>query len=135
MVGEHQRGDAELPCVVGEQRDVAQRVVFALASGSDVCYGGEAARLAEARGFCQVVVFLFRHVVEDAAASLLQFGRQRVAVAHYGIGVQSAGERLACGAVATAQVGGALERLERYAVGGVVAGGEYHRPPFINFHI
>ena len=89
-------------------------MILAKTGGSEVDDAAETARKTVACGLRQVVIVLFRYLVQDGAAPRPCPIGQRVAVAHHGIGPFA----LADGPVATADEGCLAEQTERNLMAG-----------------
>ena len=82
---------------------VGYGMVFALSACTDIRYTPKTFGQAEASGFCQVVVFLFRYMMEYVAKFLFHVGRQRITIANNGIWLQPMTDGCECRTVTTAQ--------------------------------
>ena len=96
--------------IIGQQTDVAQRVVFAFARGSYVGYLSCAALHTEAGGLGHVVIVLLVFQMQEVCILLFQRLGQRVAVAHNGVGSFCATtEHRLCRTIAAAQIRGIVD--------------------------
>ena len=133
MVRKHDGLNVLLLQIERQQEDVSNRVVFALAGGTEVGYA-RSAILAKARGFRHVVKLLLFHDMHDVGIALFQFLRQRVAVAHDSVWTDAVGETLFCRTVTATQILGVVENLQRLGVCRKLAVAQYHGVKLFFFH-